>query len=333
LDELPEPVGSPDATPAISGGCVLFAITSPNGVSRTVLAKAIRLAAATGSELKLFYRAFDSDVIHPPRPTHHRPEDDIRTYVEQRYKVLSALAEETLRATGLKVSVHVEWDSRSDEGILEEVSGRHPVLVVMESFPKTEADGVLAGQTHHKLIEICPCPLLLVRSACTYPAHPRVLAAVDPMRAHAKPAELDDAIVSAASWIAGALTGELHLFHARTPWATASHRIRGPRWIPDVTKDESQVDYEHFVQSRVAELASRHDLSSMRVHLVDGDVRHCLPLFSRTDAIDIVAVGAVSRPALQRMLIGDNMPGLVDELECDVLIVKQPGYDASAAAV
>jgi len=325
---MSDPVTPPDATGAASGGCVLFAITSPNGVSRTVLAKAIRLAAATGSELKLFYRAFDSDVIHPPRPTRHRPEDDIRTYIEQRYKVLSALAEEELRATGLDVSVEVEWDSRSDEGIVREVSRRHPALLVMESFPKTEADGVLAGQTHHKLIETCPCPLLLVRSACPYPAHPRVLAAVDPMRAHAKPAELDDAIMSAASWIAGALKGELHLFHARIPWATASHRIRGPSWVPDITKNESQVSYEHLVQSRVAELAFRHDISNMRVHLVDGDVRQYLPIFSRTDAIDIVALGALSRPALQRMLVGDNMPGLVDKIECDVLIVKQSGYDA-----
>lgn len=323
-----EPIVSQDAARAGSGRCVLFAITSPYGVSRSVLHKATQLAAALDAELALFYRAYDSDVIHPHQPGPHRTTEEIPAYVEQRQKLLSSFAEE-LRATGLNTSAHVEWDSRSDEGILREVTRRRPDFLVIEAFPKRPSDGVLAYQTYHKLIETCPCPLLLVRSASAYSSRPRIVAAVDPMHAHAKPAALDDEIVNVASEVTAALSGELDLFHARVPWANASHHLRGPRWVPDVAKDDSQVDYEHRVKSKVVELAHRHGISELRTYLVDGDVRDCLPAYSQTEAVDIVAMGVLSRSMLQQMLIGNTALTLLDELECDVLVVKQPGYRAA----
>jgi universal stress protein E len=326
---MDDPVVSRDVVRAGSGRRVLFAITSPYGISRSVLHKAVQLAAALDAELALFYRAYDSEVIHPHRQgPHHHPAEDIRTYVEQRQQQLSAFSEE-LRATGLSTSAHVAWDSRSDAGILREVSRRRPDFLVIEAFPKTPADGVLSNQTHHKLIEACPCPLLLVRSACPYRSSPRIVAAVDPMHAHAKSSALDDEIVTVASEVADALAGELHLFHARVPWASASHQLRGPQWVPDVAKDESQVDYEHRVKSQVAELAHRYNLADLRTHLVDGDVRDCLPAFSRTEAVDMVAMGVLSRSAFERALLGDTALRLLHALDCDVLIVKPPGYPSA----
>src|SRR6185312_11515801 len=131
-----------------------------------------------------------------------------------------------LREPGLTVYSRVEWDNHPDEAIVREVLRRKPALLVIEAFHQNPADGLLFEQTTRKLIETCPCPLLLVRTAQPYPARPRILAAVDPMHAHAKPAALDGAIVTAASAISDALGAELHLFHARVPWAIASHQAR-----------------------------------------------------------------------------------------------------------
>jgi universal stress protein E len=295
-----------------TGRCVLFAMTSASDISRSALHKAARLAAALGVGLELFYSAFDLDVIHPERSRSGSPEGGIHEYMKQRHKELWSLAED-LRATGLSVYPSVEWERRADEGIVREVLRRRPAFLVVESF----------GHVDYKLIETCPCPLLLIRSAQPYPSHPRIVAAVDPMHAHAKPAALDDAIVTAAAEISNALSGELHLFHARLPWATASHEARGPHWVPDVAKDDNQVAYEHGVESRVAELARCHNISCLRTHLVDGDVTECLPSYASADAADVVAIGALSRSLVQRILIGDTARQVLDQLECDVLIVKQ----------
>ena len=299
-----------------SSHCVLYAITSPDGTSRVGLRKAARLAGALGAELELFCRAFDPALVHPGRPNLHTAEEDIRDYLERWRSQLWPVVKD-LRAMGLAVHSNVEWHSHAAEAIIREVLRRRPAYVVVESR--------LPDQAESRLIEMCPCPLLLIRNSRPYPAHPIVVAAVDPMHAHAKPAALDEAIVAAACEVAKALSGELHLFHARVPWATACHQARGPSWVPDVAKDENQVAYEHEVASRVAELANCHDVPCLRTHLVDGDITKSLPSFSHADAVDIVAMGALSRSLLERIVVGDTARRLLEGLECDVLIVKPPG--------
>jgi universal stress protein E len=309
---------------SLSGLCVLFAITSPHGFSRSSLYKAARLACNLGMTLELFCCYFDSDMDHSIRLS-SRYVEDVRERVEQQQRQLWALAED-LRDTGVNVRARVECDRPVYEGIVREALRQQAALVIIESVHKTPSERLLFSQTDAKLIETCPCPLLIIRRTRAYETHPRILAAVDPMHAHAKPAILDHAIVAAASDISTALSGELHLFHARIPWAKASHQVRGPRWVPDVVTDENQVAYEQDVESRMAELALRHHLPSLRTHLIDGDVAECLCSFTRCDSIDIVAMGALSRSIVQRVLIGNTARRLFDELDCDVLIVKQPAF-------
>jgi len=304
-----------------SSNCVLYAIASPDGVSRVGLRKAARLAGALGAELELFCRAFDPAVVRPGRPNSPNPEEDIRDYLERWQSQLWPVVKD-LRATGLAVHSNVEWHSHAAEAIIGEVLRRRPAYVLVESFRKSTGASVLSAQVENSLIELCPCPLLLIRNARPYPEHPTVVAAVDPMHAHAKPAALDDAIVAAAAGLSKALSGELHLFHARVPWAVAAHEVRGPIWVPDLAKDEDQVAYEHGVAARVAELASYNDVPCLCTHLVDGDVTECLPSFSHADAVDIVAMGVLSRSLLARIMVGDTARRLLERLECDVLIVK-----------
>ncbi len=309
---------------SLNGRCVLFAITSPHGFSRSSLYKAAHLACNLGLDLELFYCSFDSDVDHPAMLSSHDVED-VRDRVEQRRRQLWALAED-LRETGLSVRARVEWDSPVYEGIVREALRQQAALVVVESAHNTPADLLLFAKTDSKLIETCPCPLLLIRSKRAYSAHPRVVAAVDPMHAHGKPAILDDAIVATAADVSNALSGELHLFHARVPWADASHEARGPQWVPDVVKSDNQVAYEQGVESRMSELALSHGLPTVRAHLVDGDVVQCLRTFARCDSVDIVAMGALSRSFVQRMMIGNTARRLLERLDCDLLIVKQPDF-------
>lgn len=309
---------------SLAGRCVLFAITSPSGFNRCSLYKAAHLACNLGMDLELFYCSFDADVDHPALLKSHDA-GDVRDRVEQRRRQLWALAED-LRETGLSVHARVEWDSPVYEGIVREALRQQAGLVVVESSHKNPAERLMFAQTDSKLIETCPAPLLLIRSRHSYAAHPRVVAAVDPMHAHAKPAGLDDAIVAAAADLSNALSGELHLFHARVPWAAATHQVRGPQWVPDVVKDENQVAYEQGVESRLSELALRHDVSALRTHVVDGAVDECLRSFSRCESVDIVAMGALSRSFVQRVMIGNTARRLLDHLDCDVLIVKEPGF-------
>ena len=59
----------------------------------------------------------------------------------------------------------------------------------------------LFSNTDWSLIHSCSAPLLLVKPR-QFATAPRILAAVDPLHAHAKPAELDHAILALATELA-----------------------------------------------------------------------------------------------------------------------------------
>jgi universal stress protein E len=74
----------------------------------------------------------------------------------------------------------------------------------------------LLAYTDWELLRLCPIPVLLVKNRRLY-HRPRVLAAVDPAHAHAKPSNLDRQILRAGAQLVHALHGELHALHALLP--------------------------------------------------------------------------------------------------------------------
>ena len=103
------------------------------------------------------------------------------------------------------------------------------------------------------------------------------------------------------------------------------------RQIPDVVQSDAQIAYEHSVEARIEELARRHNLTGGHIRVVDGDVTESLPVFVRTESVGILVMGAISRSLPKRMLIGQTARRLLDEVECDVLVVKQPGFVSTAS--
>ena len=129
------------------------AITAPLGVTRSVLHKAAQLRRRFGCQAGAVLPERNDSGRHPPHPDRALtdPAEDIRAYVDvKRQQQLSAYAEE-LRVTGLNASAHVEWDTRSDDGILREVLRRRPDFVVIEAFSRKLLTIVSSPYlTHHE---------------------------------------------------------------------------------------------------------------------------------------------------------------------------------------
>jgi universal stress protein E len=134
-------------------------------------------------------------------------ESDIREIITQRHRQLERTAER-LRAQEIRVRSSVRWDYPVYEGIVRQVARHEPHLLIAQSTRKGAAARLLLTHTDFKLIETCPCPLLLIKTARPY-SDGSLIAAVDPRHAHDKPAALDDAIVESAMIISKALAGKL----------------------------------------------------------------------------------------------------------------------------
>lgn len=302
---------------------IMFAVAAPGGVVPEVMDKAIRLASALDTELELFHCVFDRDISHPGRFATRGVQEDIHQFVDQRHRQLEYNAK-ALRVRGLRVRSSVRWDYPPYRGIIRQVLRHKPSLLVVVSAGKGRAERLLLP-TDYKLIESCPCPLLLIKSRRPY-SNPCVIAAVDPARAHDKPGALDDAILDSASILSDALSGRLVVFHARAPWLDAVRHNPELVTAPEVVSNDVHAAYRNRIDSRVVELARDHGVPKERVKIREGYAAEALPYVADEELADIVALGVAQRSRFRRVMIGHTAERVLNSLNCDVLIVKPPGF-------
>lgn len=304
---------------------IMFAVAEPDAVEPSAMSKVARLVSAIDAQLELFHCAYDSDIAPPARFGSRALEQVIRELVEQRHRQLDATAQR-LRALGVTVRATVRWDYPPYEGIVRQVLRHKPNLLIAQSTRRGRTARLLLTQTDYKLIEACPCPLLLIKTSRPY-SDACIIAAVDPAHAHDKPAALDDAILEAASAVSGGLGAILHVYHARTPWpdvVAESAEIR--RTAPEAMRAEIRAAYSRQSEAAVLELARRRSVPKERVHIEEGDTSESLPRFANGVSADIVAMGAVSRSRARRAFIGHTAERVLDALDCDVLVAKPPDF-------
>lgn len=303
---------------------IMFAVPSPGGVGPTEMDKVAGLASGLDAEIDLFHCIFDPGVTRPGRFGTRGAQEDIHEFVDRRREQLEHSAAR-LRARGVLVRTSVRWDYPIYEGIVRQVLRRNPSLLVAQSSRKGRAARLVLTQTDYKLIETCPCPVLFIKNGRPY-SDAVIIAAVDPGRSHGKPAALDDGILDTAGKIRDALAGTLRVFHAGAPWEYAVHADPELRDLPDAVKEEARGAYWNTIRAQVAAVVRRHKILEDSVQVVEGEAAELLPSVARHESAQIVALGAVSRSRIGRALIGHTAERVLDALECDVLVVKPPGF-------
>lgn len=281
---------------------ILVAVKDPSAERLPAVSKAIQLARALGAELELFHAIASPVYVDMLALTESRPEEverDELTQYRQRLERIAARA----RLHTASVSVAAAWDYPVYEAIVRRAAEIGADLVVAEQHPgRHHAAGVLS-LADWELLRLCPVPVLLVKRSRPYHA-PTVLTAVDPDHAGGKTAQLDEAILAAGALVAGGLRGELHVVHACPPGP-------GAEGVP------AALDTTLFARGlRLGDVPPEHR------HLLAGDPRDVIPQIARDVGADIVVAGALSRSGLKRLLIGNTAERLLDELSCDLLIVK-----------
>jgi universal stress protein E len=146
---------------------------------------------------------------------------------------------------------------------------------------------------------------------------PTILAAVDPGHAHSKPSALDQQILDFGVQIGAVLRGALHVVYAYPP------RPLPPTITFDVKhRKEILADYEREARQTFEEAIVRRAIPASYRHLVCGDPVAVIPATARKTRSAIVVMGAVSRSAMKRLFIGNTAESVMDQLRCDLLVVK-----------
>ena len=290
---------------------VMLVVANVDYVPTSVIDRVGRIARGLEAEVELFASIYEPDVVSPG--VGEVPVDAvIAARIEDAYRRLEMQADR-LREQTVTTQSSVRWDYPVYEAVVRQVLRREVDLLILP----TRSAGDIGRRTLHyreaRLIETCPCPLLLLKTPEVY-MKGCVVAAIDPLHAYEVPEELDESIVTAAKTLAYALADEpVHLYHADANAGTS-------------LESERQRAHRAKVHARVRDLAERHNVRGENIHFEPGLVENTLPQFARDARADAIVMGALSRTYAQRGLLGHKAEQVLDSVGCDVLVVTPRGF-------
>ena len=300
---------------------ILVAVADCGAKSSAALGKAVALARRAEATITLFHSLYSPEIAGERMFRPDVLERDIESAVTARKDQLRLIAR-PLTGEGLRVRIRVRWDYPVYESIVREALRERSDLVVAESHRHTRLARVVLSNTDWQLIRLCPAPVLFVKTARPY-ERARILAAVDPLHAHAKPAALDNDILAAAHRLAEAFNGRLHAIHVyqlATPFTSGV--LMEPVPLPvNVTARQRE-----GIERQFDALVERYRLPARRRHLRAGNAAAEITAVAAKIEAGVVVMGAVSRSGLKRLFVGSTAERMIDHLNCDVLVLKPAGF-------
>lgn len=301
---------------------ILVAISDLHHTHGGVLRRAAALAHATGAQVELFH-AVTAPVTQSRRvgrrlmPLQLTSEESLVSA----QKDLERIARSKL-LEGCRVQSVALVGKPAHEAIVRRALATHADLIINGTRARGLADRLVLRHTDWELVRHSPVPLLLVKSD-RLAAKAVVLAAIDPLHANAKPARLDSQILDVASGIATVLKGTLHAVHVYMPLSVMLAAGIGEPIMWNTTQLDANYaqrvtrEFARALRSTRIPVSRRH----LRVGLAASELAACAARIRAT----LVVMGGVSRSRLERLFIGSTAEHVLDQLACDVLIVKPRG--------
>lgn len=297
----------------------ILVIVDPTATQQPAVAKGATLAEKFGARLDLFI--CNTKATRNVRLAEHLRDSPVAT---DSSKLLESLAG-PLRKRGLNVTTEVVAADPLHTALLERVRNTCADLVVKDTHHHSLAKRTFLTHTDWELIRGCHVPLLLVK-AKEWSSPIRVGAAIDPGHHDDKPRLLDRCILEQAASVAERLGGEVHAIHAYIPAAIATTAaVSVPPMVIDIPPEVLERERREKHAELVA-LTSDYRVAQGNIHLEAGSVNEVLCRLARELGIDVMTMGAVSRSALKRILIGSTAEAVLEQLPCDLLIVKAPNF-------
>ena len=242
--------------------------------------------------------------------------DSIREFQEGAIaKLLDAVEK-----SGVQVEVTRSRDKHVADVIRREAAARQPAFVIKGTHHHTPSERASLGDVDWDLIRDLDFPLWFVKPV-DWHDRPVIVAAVDPVHAHDKPAYLDKHIIATGKEIARECGGRLLVLHtvqrleeigSRVMWAFKPEKLP----IEDLDR---KIREEHSHALRV--LGEVCEVPPSDLNLVPGRAHEVLPAFVRERKAALVIMGALARSKLKQRIVGSTAARMLDHIHCDVLVV------------
>lgn len=300
----------------------ILVIVDPTAPQQPAVAKGALLAQKFRARLDLF--VCDTKAARNMRMARLLPKLPQASLEPKLAPWLESVAE-PLRAQGIEVTTELLEADPLHTALVDRVKSTCAELVIKATHHHSAAQRTFLTNTDWELIRNCPVSLLLVKPSQWSAAY-RIGAALDPGHMDDKPRLLDRCILDQACRFAKALGGEVHALHAYIPEAmVAAATVSVPPLVVDIPAEVLERERKEKLRE-LAELTSDYRLPDKNIHLETGSAQEVLCRLARECELDVMAMGAVSRRNLRRLLIGSTAESVLEHLPCDLLVVKTPNF-------
>lgn len=289
------------------------------------LARAVFLARETNAAVVLY--TSDPHPLHSVMRGTVGPDAEPAHILYERQTQIQAVAEEIIRTQQLAVTAEAVWSPHSVDAIMRKAEALRPDMVVKTTRHDNRLSRTLFNYTDWHLIRALPCPLMLVKGVDFWESR-RIVACVDPAHVHSRAEMLDDAIVEAAQLLACRLRAELYIFHSVELLPEPAFRLLLPEASYGAHVEKAMAEHSVLVE----DLLRRFGIGSRHVHLALGKPSETLPAFAREVEASLVVMGAVSKGTLERLWIGNTAEKVLDDLRCDILVIKSQPLEVRVEA-
>lgn len=279
----------------------ILAVIDPADETRHVVVKAMVLARHFRARLELFL--CESERAYTLRHAY-----DAGGLVEARRACIASGLQylDAIRRSipeDVQVTTHVATSSPLYEAVVRRVLEVRPDLVIKSAAGHHPLQRFTLDANDWQLARTCPVPLMLTRGR-PWSAVGRFAAAVD----------VSDAGSSSL---------------ARSILQTAGFLTLGCGARLDVVYSESSAaDEEGAARHRESldRLVSEFRVGCESKHVLSGNAEDTLPGFAAERGYDVIVLGALTRRRGLSALVGTLTSRLVDELECDFVLVKSESF-------
>lgn len=240
-------------------------------------------------------------------------------FLRQRSEWLEARAE-ALRKDGIDAHAQVIWGRPTDELVIDAVLDLQPVLLIKDIEPQSLPRRLLLTPLDWKLLRGCPVPLMLVGGQ--RPALPRTaVVAVDPVGEVHKAGRLNPRLLEAARAVPGIQA--VHLAYAFEPVAalTIGEPLSSAVWLTEVS-DNLRAHGQRALQA----FGRAEGVDGSRCHLLAGAPELALPGLVDEVQADVLVLGTIQRHGLDRLIVGSTAERILQQANCDILAVKPAGF-------
>ena len=288
-----------------------------------VMDRAIWIAKSRSCDLRVLVCDPVTDLLGETFVYLLESQDIAESINESRDEAIKSLAAKA-EARGLNVDVSFSTERDVADVVRREADACEPRYVVKGTHYHTPSERATLSHSDWDLIRELDYPLWIVKPG-EWQDPPVIVAAVDPVHAHDKPAHLDSRIIERAQAIADTYGGRLLVVHtyqsldeigSRAMWAFK------PKKLPVEELNKKILD-EHDRALKI--LGETMDLPASSLHLIAGPAHEVLPAFAREQGASLVVMGALARSKLKQRIIGSTAARALDHIPCDVLVahVKQ----------